>query len=666
MILLTLAVALQQPAQGLPPSPIARLVVTPAVPVVQAGDSLQLRAEAYDASGKVIPGVRIMWFPGHFFFEAEVDSTGLLRAGYPGRVVVNAVALVQGARPSAPLEVLVSIVPGPAARISVAPAITRLVAGQRITLVPEIQDAKGDSREDQIRWSSSAPAIVEVSRDGRVTAGAAGRAVVTATAGTAAAKLAIQVIPNTVRRLEISGGAAEARSGDVLRFRAVARDASGREIPGLTPTWALAPGDGQIEQDGSFVAYRPGTYVVSTSLGSQSAEASIRVRARDVRRATTVVGRLPVSKLATTEFWPHPDGRHGYLATMADRVYAVDLADPAGLRITDSVMVDARIINDVMTTADGRFAVLTREGASSRRNGIVILSLEDPAHPKPIADYTETVTGGVHSAFVYTQPRFGTHVYLTDDATGSLRIIELNDPKAPREIARWQTRSVGGRMLHDVDVRDGLAHLSYWNEGVVILDIGNGIKGGSPANPQLVSQYKYDLNALYRDVEREGGPGFVRGTHTAWRKGNYVFVGDEVFSALPQGIQMPGLPLGKANGRLHVIDVSDYAHPREVAWYEPTDGGTHNVWVTGDTLYLGDYQGGLRVLDISGELRGDLLAQGREMAKVHTGDERSFVPNAAMTWGAFYHNGLVWANDVFSGLWAVRLEPRQEKRPVIP
>ena len=103
-----------------------------------------------------------------------------------------------------------------------------------------------------------------------------------------------------------------------------------------------------------------------------------------------------------------------------------------------------------------------------------------------------------------------------------------------------------------------------------------------------------------------------------------------------------------------------------MAWYEPVDGGAHNVWIAGDTLYLGDYQGGLRVVDISGELRGDLLAQGREMAKVHTGDERGFIPNAAMTWGAFYHNGLVWANDMFSGLWAVRLEPREPRRPVIP
>jgi hypothetical protein len=329
------------------------------------------------------------------------------------------------------------------------------------------------------------------------------------------------------------------------------------------------------------------------------------------------------------------------------------------------VLVDARHINDVMSTADGRWAVITRENASSRRNGIVILDLADPAHPKVASEYTETVTGGVHSAFVYTQPRHGTHVYLTDDATGSLRVIDLNDPLRPREIARWQTRpDQAGNYLHDLDVQDGLAYLAYWNDGLVILDVGNGMRGGSPTNPQLVSQLKYDLDALYARVEAEGGPGYIRGTHTAWRHKNYVFVGDEVFSATPQGVTVPGLGLGRANGRLHVVDVSDIAQPRIVAWYEPRDGGVHNVWVAGDTLYLGDYQGGLRVLDISGELRGDLEAQGREVAWVHTGDANGQVPNAAMAWGAFYHKGLVWVNDMFSGLWAVKLEPRAQ--PMIP
>ena len=90
------------------------------------------------------------------------------------------------------------------------------------------------------------------------------------------------------------------------------------------------------------------------------------------------------------------------------------------------MIVDARTINDVMTTEDGKYGVLTREGASTRKNGIVVLSFEDPAHPKPIAEFTETVTGGVHSTFIYQG-----YVYLTDDATGSMRVIDIRDPYKP-------------------------------------------------------------------------------------------------------------------------------------------------------------------------------------------------------------------------------------------
>ncbi|MGH7753617.1 MAG: hypothetical protein ACREN5_12445, partial [Gemmatimonadales bacterium] len=502
------------------------------------------------------------------------------------------------------------------------------------------------------------PAVAQVAPTGRLTARAPGRTTVRATAGQASESWTVTVVANPIVRLALEPATATARTGDVSRFRLVARDAAGRPVEGVTGEWSVAPGQGLIDPDGAFVAYEPGTYRVQATVGSRGAAADVEVTARDVRRPVEIVGRLPVKGLQTMELWIHPDGRHAYLGTLGDRLYAVDIRDPARPVITDSVMVDARAINDVMTTEDGKYGVMTREGASSRRNGIVILSFEDPAHPRAISEFTETVTGGVHSSYVYRG-----YVYLTDDATGSMRVIDIRDPLHPKQVARWQVeRPDAGRMLHDIDVRDGLAYLSYWNDGLVILDVGNGLRGGSPENPQLVLQHKYELDALYRRVGREGGPGFIRGTHTAWRKGNYVFVGDEVFSASGPLQPGEGFMLGRAYGRLHVIDIADLANPREVAWYEPPDGGVHNVWVAGDTLYLGDYQGGLRVLDISGELRGDLLAQGREVAHVHTGDSRGFVPNNAMTWGAIYRDGLVYVPDLNSGLWVIRV--RRERQPV--
>ena len=641
--------------------PALSVSVRPANPTVVVGDSIRLTGEVRDSAGRAVPNARVRWLGGSF--EGGVDTTGLVRAGAVGTFVAYAVPTVDG-RPSRPTPVSVRILPQPAARVALNHAASKLVVGQRLALDADVFAANGDRRRDPVTWASTLPSVATVSGTGRITAVAPGRAMIRATAGSARAEIPVDVVANTIRRVEITGGAPEARTGDVLRFKAVARDAAGKEIAGLTPSWSMAPGAGLIDNDGTFVANEPGQYTISASFGSASGDVTVRARARDVRRVATKVGRAPLAKQLTAEFWPHPNGKIAYLSTIGVRFYSLDISNHAQPTITDSVVLDARVINDVMSTADGKYAVVTRENASSRRNGIVVLSLEDPAHPKQLSEYTETVSGGVHSAYVYTQPKFGTHVYLTDDATGSMRVIDLNDPKNPKEIARWQTeRAPTGRVLHDIDVRDGMAYLSYWNDGLVILDIGDGKWGGSPNAPKLVGQLKYDLDDLYRGVEAEGGPGFIRGTHTAWRHNNYVFVGDEVFSATPQGVTLPGMGLGKANGRLHVIDVSDVTKPREVAWFEPRDGGTHNVWVAGDTLYLGDYQGGLRVLDISGELRGDLQAQDREIAHVHTGDAQGMVPNAAMAWGAFYHNGLVWVNDVFSGLWAIRIEPA--KKPVI-
>ena len=371
------------------------------------------------------------------------------------------------------------------------------------------------------------------------------------------------------------------------------------------------------------------------------------------------------SKFGTSEVWIHPNGQVAYLGTAlgGDRWYVLDISNPANPVIVDSVVANTRHVNDIMTTADGKTLVFTREGADNRKNGIVICSTEDPLHPKVISEFTDNVTGGVHSAFVFTQPKFGTHVYLTNDATGALHVIDINDPKAPKEVGRWKTpRADAGRYLHDIDVQDGLLYASYWNDGLVILDVGNGVKGGSPSSPQFVSQYKYDLNALYKDVEVASGPGFIRGTHTAWRHRNYVFIADEVFAldalqALTQG------KTGRAYGRLQVIDVSNILHPKSVAWYEPEFGGVHNVWVAGDTLYMGAYNAGFRAFDITGELRGDLRAQQREMVHVQPSDPAGWVPNATMTWGVVVKNGLAYVNDINVGLYVVKMEP---KTAVVP
>jgi hypothetical protein len=663
LTLLSASLAAAQPPRA------ARLEISPADPVVVAEDTLRLSARVLDASGQPVPGATIRFIAAGGRFEGEVQPDGLVRSGSTGTLPVTVVAQMAG-QPTITQRIEVRMVPGPAARITLDAAPTRLVSGQRIVLVPTVKSGAGDRRNDRVQWTSSNPAAVTVNADGLVEAKAAGRAVLTGRVDRATVTHTVQVVAGRLGSLAITPSTKEARTGDVIRFGVTAKDAAGKAIAGLTPSWSFSPGQGVIDADGAFTGYEGGTYVVTATIGTQSAQAVVRLAPRDVRRPATVVGRLPRMGFTTEEVWLHPTREIAYLGTGSggDRMFTIDISDKSKPVVTDSIVENTRRVNDIMTNPAGTHLVFTREGASDRKNGIVIAQLDDALHPKKCADFTEGLTGGVHSTFVYKQEKYGTHIYLTNDGTGAIHIIDWNDPCNPKTSAVWKTpRPDAGRSLHDIDVQDGLAYLSYWNDGLVILDVGNGIKGGSPSNPQVVSQYKYDLNDMYRQVEASGGPGFIRGTHTAWRHKNYVFIADEVFPAAPvKGAK--DASAGRAYGRLQVIDVSDIAKPKSVAFYEPEFGGVHNVWVAGDTLYMGAYNAGFRAFDISGELRGDLRAQQREMVHVHTADMDGYVKNAAMTWGVVVRNGLAYVNDMYNGLWIVRMEPKPEpkKNAIVP
>jgi len=656
--LLSLVVLQQSTSTTAPRSqpPIAKVEVQPSGGEVPIGGRMKFTARALDAAGQLVPGAEIGWFVGGDV--GQVDSTGEFTGGYQGYARVTAVGFVRGVQGSQVFgTALVHVMPEPPSRIVLDPRPTRLVAGSRLTVSATAFSRHGDRRTDPVTFASSNPRVAMVTGDGRLRAVSAGRTTITATSGPATETLALQVLPNTIARITVEPATSNVRTGDVVKFTASARGVAGRPAGDVAVDWAVSAGPGvsEIDPSGTFVAELAGDYTVTASIGGKQADAVVHVAPREVGRGIEVRGRVPI-KMSAAEVWVHPSGSCAYLSTIADRVYAIDISDVTHPTIVDSMMTNARLVNDVMTTEDGRYGVFSREGASDRKNGIVVFDASNPCHPKPVSEYTQTVSGGVHSSYVYKG-----HAYITDDATGSMRVIDIQDPQHPKEVARWQTEQTeAGRYLHDVMVVDGLAYLAYWNDGLVILDVGNGMRGGSPTNPQFVSQFKYDLTATYARVWQLFGQGFVRGTHTAWRQGRYVFVGDEVYAAHPYKGLQDGNNL--TFGRLHVIDVSDITKPREVAWYEPTDGGVHNVWVVGDTLYLGNYQGGARAVDISGELKGDLLREGREMSWILTVDSLGH-RRAPFAWGAVVRDGNIFVPDINTGLWILKLEAKQQPVP---
>jgi len=625
-------------------SKVATVEVTPAQAAAEVGGKVQFKAVGKDASGNVLPDPVKFWYAAPMDI-AGADPSGLVSVFLPGEVVVG--ASIGGKVGYAHILVGKPHI----AKIELAAPVGELSAGDIAQLIATPRNSTGDPRTDiALTWSSDAPGVAAVDAAGMIHAIKPGKAAIQVTGDGQTAAATIIVGKNQVKSVSISPANASAKTGDVLHFTADKATSHGNTNGGVT--WSVEGSGAQVWSDGAFVAERPGTYIVHVSAGGRSASSSVVVTPRDIGREVDVVAHaMPKDEQFAEEWiWDH----YAYLSAISDKLYVYDIADPAHPKESDPLKVDARLINDVSVTPDGRIGVITREGASSRKNGIVFLDTADPMHPKVLSEYTATVTGGVHSAYVNSH-----YVYLTDDATGSLRVIDFADVKNPKEVARWQVENTAnvqvtlpeyglatfGRYLHDVQVIDGLAYLAYWRDGLVILDVGKGIKGGSPEHPQFLSQFRLNYNELY-------GPGWIAGAHAVYRYKNYVFIGDEVF---PSEFSLTSHNRIPVRGIVHVVDVSDLGNPKQVATYSVPEAGSHNIWVFDDVLYMGYYNGGGRVLDVSGELRGELYNQGREIARFWSGDPAAYRPNVPFAWGAYPYKGNIYVNDVHSGLWIVKL-----------
>ena len=593
---------------------------------METGDTLAFSVKAYDGEGAVMTGLEPRWHIAESDV-AVIDTDGVVRAQSPGRAVVVA---VMGGKPGY-AEILIE--PSESHIVASVP-VSEVLAG---TSVPIRVTSGGLIPHPPIRFKSSDRFVATVGRDGRIHAQRPGSVTIMVQSAGGTASVDIRVVRNPAVSYQIAQTRYIVRQGDVVRFRVQATDKLGNAVAGVYPLWEASGGGAYMESegaDGVFVAEDAVDYSITAQIGENIQRSIIlSVEPRVHKQTMVTVGRGPIAHHHSGDMWVFEgvDGRdYVYIGTfMHDWMKVFDVTRPESPVLTDSVQVDARRINDVKIHESNKLAVITREGASNRRNGIVLLDLSIPAHPTILSEYTETVTGGVHNVWMEDDL-----VYACHNGTNALHIIDISDPVHPKEVGRWELE-YDDRILHDVIVQDGYAYLSYWDHGIVTLDVGAGSHGGIPTVPVMVSRFSYP----------EGH------THVAWRHGRYLFVGDEIW---PDDYDV-SQPLD-ARGYIHILDMSDMDAPVEVAKYEVPDAGAHNVWVEDDKLYIGYYQGGLRVVDIRGELRGNIYRQGREIAHILTTDDQSMVPEWPMTWGAQIFEEHIYTSDLNSGLWIAKLE----------
>src|SRR5690348_12562623 len=233
--------------------------------------------------------------------------------------------------------------------------------------------------------------------------------------------------------------------------------------------------------------------------------------------------------------------------------YIWDVAGNAP-QLVDSVKVDgSRTLGDVAVSDDGGYLFV----AAEQTGAFFVYSLANPRQPALVTRFSSPeITPGVHTAEI-ARVNGKLYGFLCIDPGASpakLVIVDLSNPASPQPVF---STFIGTPYVHDTYVRDGILFLALWNSGVAIWDIGGGGKGGTPASPVELGRLQ-TANGEVHNIWWFKDP--------ATGSAKYAFIGEEG----PSNIGVSAL------GDIHVVDVSNMASPREVAFYTVSGAGTHN------------------------------------------------------------------------------------------
>lgn len=350
------------------------------------------------------------------------------------------------------------------------------------------------------------------------------------------------------------------------------------------------------------------------------------------------------------------DGTRAYTTTYAsssvNRGNYVNVWDVSGAtpQLIDTLAIPGEVsrTSDISISDDATLMVVSTEPAGT----LALYELAGTARPRLLTLYAVPGIGspGIHTAKF---ARVNGTQYVFAQSTSSARgvsIVDVSQPATPRVVGTIPNVNY----IHDVFVRDGRAFVADWDAGVGIWDVGGGGRGGSVAAPV----------AMGRAANLGGN------AHNVWwfhdptvsseaTRARYLFVGEEQAGSI--GVA--------SSGDLHVIDIGNLAAPQEVAIYRVAGAGAHNFWVdeARGFLYAAFYNGGVRVLDVRGDLSGctaaqrsasgpcDLRLMGRERAVALTG-------GGAYIWGV-QGSGLpvadaIYASDMRNGIWKFKAVTR--------
>ncbi|MBC7259338.1 MAG: hypothetical protein H5T65_08820 [Chloroflexi bacterium] len=212
-------------------------------------------------------------------------------------------------------------------------------------------------------------------------------------------------------------------------------------------------------------------------------------------------------------------------------------------------------------------ALAVRDGYAYLAIGtrLVIADVSDPTAPKPVG-WTDALPHSVLDIALS-----GNYAYLADGHHG-LRLVDISDPTHPWEVSSYDTPGYA----MGVAVAGHYAYIADYDGGLRIIDVSN--------PHRLVETSFLYLSSHATDVAVVGDYVFAGVWGLITISGNYAYVVGTISIIDVSDPYAPReigpLPLSLPGG-MHIVDVSDLAHPVEVGAYIPEyydDISAISVW----------------------------------------------------------------------------------------
>lgn len=214
---------------------VTEVAVSAPSPTLEVGATLQLSAQARNASGNVFSDKSFTWASSSSDVAA-VSETGLVTGVTAGTVTITATEPESGTAGTVSL----TVTPAAVSSITVSPATASVVAGGTQQFAVELRDARGNVLTGRtVTWSSANADVASVDATGLVTGVAPGGPVaITVTVEGQAATAQVTVVTQTAARVAVTPRFATVDVGGTAALNAQAYDASERVIASPGVGWS--------------------------------------------------------------------------------------------------------------------------------------------------------------------------------------------------------------------------------------------------------------------------------------------------------------------------------------------------------------------------------------------------------------------------------------------